>query len=140
MFFKDSSFIKSLYKVIDALGFSCITFFTYAPKSFKSYFVLNFLKLDDFMFSTKTVSNIFQTCLKGFKLKKLVVEPKTAQLVEPNEEPINPPTQPVNPPAQLVNGWKKHSFSFRTVVQPIKVRTVTNRNPTITYQLLNVND
>ena len=28
----------------------------------------------------------FQTCLKGFKLKKLVVEPKTAQLVEPDEQ------------------------------------------------------
>ena len=28
----------------------------------------------------------FQTCLKGFKLKKLVVEPKTAQPVEPNAQ------------------------------------------------------
>ena len=84
----------------------------------------------------KYFSNLF----KSFKLKKLVVEPKTAQLVEPNEKPIDPPTQSVDPSAQLVNWWKKHSFSFRTVVQPIKVRTVTNRNPTITYQLLNVND
>ena len=41
--FQDPSFIKSLYKVVGALGFSCITFFTYAPKSSKSYFVLNIL-------------------------------------------------------------------------------------------------
>ena len=34
--------------------------------------------------------NVFQTCLKGFKLKKLVVEPKTAQPVEPDEEPVDP--------------------------------------------------
>ena len=34
------------------------------------------------------MSNVFQTCLKGFKLKKLVVEPKTTQLVEPDEEPV----------------------------------------------------
>ena len=32
------------------------------------------------------MSNIFQTCLKGFKLEKLVVEPKTAQPVKPDEE------------------------------------------------------
>ena len=33
--------------------------------------------------------NAFQTCLKGFKLKKMVIEAKTAQLVELDEEPIN---------------------------------------------------
>ena len=88
--FQDLSFIRSLYKVVGVLGFSCITFFTYIPKSSKSYFVLNILKLDDFMFSTQTLcQNVFQTCLKGFKLKKLDVEPKTAQLVEPDEEPID---------------------------------------------------
>ena len=43
--FQDSSFIKSLCKVVGVLGFSCITFFTYAPKSSKSYFVLNILKI-----------------------------------------------------------------------------------------------
>ena len=36
------------------------------------------------------MSNIFQTCLKGFKLKKLVVELKKTQPVEPNEGLINP--------------------------------------------------
>ena len=40
--FQDPSFIRSLCKVVGALGFSCITFFTYAPKSFKSYFILIF--------------------------------------------------------------------------------------------------
>ena len=34
--------------------------------------------------------NDFQTCLKSLKLKKLVVEPKTAQLVEPDEESVDP--------------------------------------------------
>ena len=42
--FQNPSFIKSLCKVVGRLGFSCITFFTYAPKSSKSYFVLNILK------------------------------------------------------------------------------------------------
>ena len=42
------------------------------------------------MFSTKTLCRMFfQTCLKGFKLKKLVVEPKKAQLVEPDKEPVD---------------------------------------------------
>ena len=77
--FQDPIFIRSLYKVVGALVFLYIIFFTYAPKSSKSYFILNFLKLDDFLFSTKTLCQMFsKTCLKGFKLKKLGVEPKTA--------------------------------------------------------------
>ena len=43
--FQDPSFIRSLCKVVRALGFSRITFFTYAPKSSKSYFVLNILRM-----------------------------------------------------------------------------------------------
>ena len=35
------------------------------------------------------MSNVFQAYLKGFKLKMIIVEPKTAQLVEPNEELVN---------------------------------------------------
>ena len=31
----------------------------------------------------------FKLVLKGFKSKKLVVEPKNAQLVEPGEEPVD---------------------------------------------------
>ena len=57
--FQDPSFIRSFCKVVGALEFSCIAFFTYAPKSSKSYFVLNILKLDDFMFSTKTLCKMF---------------------------------------------------------------------------------
>ena len=34
--------------------------------------------------------NVFQTCLKGFKLKKLVVEPKMTQPIESDEEPVDP--------------------------------------------------
>ena len=47
---KDKSFsrpklLKSLCKVVGALGFPCIIFLTYAPKSSKSYFVLNIFKI-----------------------------------------------------------------------------------------------
>ena len=59
--FQHLSFIRSLYKVVGPLSFSCITFFIYAPKLSKSYFILNYLKLDNFMFSTKT---LFQILLK----------------------------------------------------------------------------
>ena len=44
-----------VYKVVGALGLSCITLLIYVPKSFKNNFVWNPLKLDDFMFSTKTL-------------------------------------------------------------------------------------
>ena len=43
--FQDPNFIRSLCKVVGALGFSYITFFTYAPKSSKNYFVLNILRI-----------------------------------------------------------------------------------------------
>ena len=43
--FQDPSFIRSLCKIVGALGFPCITFFTYATKSSKSYFVLNIFKI-----------------------------------------------------------------------------------------------
>ena len=36
------------------------------------------------------MSNVFQTCLKDFKLKKLVVEQKTTQPFELNEELVDP--------------------------------------------------
>ena len=57
--FQDPSFIRSICKVVGVLGFSCITFFIYAPKSSNSYFVLNILKFNDFMFSTKTLCQMF---------------------------------------------------------------------------------
>ena len=43
--FQDQSFIRSLCKVIGALGLSCISFFIYAPKSSKSNIVLNILRI-----------------------------------------------------------------------------------------------
>ena len=35
------------------------------------------------------MSNAFQTCLKGFKLKIMVVEQKMSQLVESNEKLVD---------------------------------------------------
>ena len=35
------------------------------------------------------MSNVLQSCLKGFKLKKMVVELKTAQPVESDEELVD---------------------------------------------------
>ena len=43
--FQDQSFLRSLYKVVGALGLSCISFFIYAPKSSKSNIVLNILRI-----------------------------------------------------------------------------------------------
>ena len=43
------------------------------------------------MFSTKTFCQMFfELVLKGFKLKKLVVDKKRAQLIELDEEPVDP--------------------------------------------------
>ena len=42
---QDQSFIRSLCKVVGALGLSCISFFIYAPKSSKSNIVLNILRV-----------------------------------------------------------------------------------------------
>ena len=44
-FFQDQSFLRSLCKVVGALGLSCISFFIYAPKSSKSNNVLNIFKI-----------------------------------------------------------------------------------------------
>ena len=71
--------------------------------------------------------NVFQTCLKGFKLKKLVVEPKTTQPVEPDEElidrklnrsrsgstPSSTDRGPGRPPAQSVKGAKNFFFLLK---------------------------
>ena len=57
--FQDLSFIRSLCKVVGALGLSCITLLIYVPKSSKSNFVFNPLKLDDFMFSIKILCQMF---------------------------------------------------------------------------------
>ena len=138
--------------VVGALGFSCITFFTYALKSSKSYFVLNIFKIGWFhVFNWNLVSNDFQTYLKGFKLKILVVKSKTTQLVEPNEESVDlhlnqsrsrltPKSTDRGlgrPPAQMVEVWVNPQLNWsrsgstpnwidrgpgRPLTQPIKVR------------------
>ena len=43
--FQDPNFIKSLCKVVGALGLSCISLFIYVPKSSKSNIVLNILRI-----------------------------------------------------------------------------------------------
>ena len=43
--FQDRSLIRSLCKVVGALGLSCISFFIYAPKSSKSNIVLIILRI-----------------------------------------------------------------------------------------------
>ena len=40
-------------------------------------------------FQLKPYVKYFSTYLKGFKLKKLVVEPKMAQPIEPNEQSVD---------------------------------------------------
>ena len=65
-------------------------------------------------FQLKPYVHAFQSCLKDFKLKKMVVEPKRTQLVESNEEPID---------------WfgstgrrvQKPSLFSKILIQPIKV-------------------
>ena len=65
--FQDPSFIRSICKVVGALGFSCITFFIYAPKSSKSNIVLNILRIEWFyIFNQNLILNDFQTCVKRF--------------------------------------------------------------------------
>ena len=76
------------------------------------------------MFSTKTLCQMFfQTCLKDFKLKKLVVEPY--------EEPIDP---------QL--NWSRVQKKFLFLPERLfnRSRLRSGRGPTITYQTLNAND
>ena len=53
-------------------------------------------------------------CLNGFKLKMMVVEPKTTQPIELDEEPVNL----LSSTGRRV---QKSSLSSRTLVQPIKV-------------------
>ena len=43
--FQDQSFIRSLCKVVGALGLSCISFFIYTLKSSKSNIILNILRI-----------------------------------------------------------------------------------------------
>ena len=55
----------------------------------------------------------FELVLKGFKLKKLVVDKKTAQPIELDEELIDPQLN-------QSSGAKKNLLYSRMVVQPVK--------------------
>ena len=66
------------------------------------------------------MSNVFQTCLKGFKLKMMVVEPKPTQPVEPNEEPVNQ----FSSTDRMV---QKPALSFKTLVQQVEVQLKSNQ-------------
>ena len=70
------------------------------------------------MFLTKTSCQMFfKLVLKCFKLKKLVVEQKTAQSVDPQ---LNR-SRSESTPSSTGRGCKKLSLSSRMVVQPVKV-------------------
>ena len=57
--FQDLSFIRSLCKVVGALGFFMHYIIYLCTKIIQELFHLNPLKLDDFMFSTKTLCQMF---------------------------------------------------------------------------------
>ena len=78
------------------------------------------------------MSNAFQFCLKGFKLKMMVVESKIAQLVESNEEPVYLFSS-------IDQKMQKLSLSSRTLIQPIEFQSRGGQGPMVTYQELNVN-
>ena len=83
-------------------------------KIIQKLFCFKYFKIEWFpVFNENLVWNVLQTCLKGFKLKKLVVEPKTAQPIELDEELIDPQLN-------QSSGAKKNLLYSRMVVQPVK--------------------
>ena len=78
------------------------------------------------------MSNTFQSCLKGFKLTRIVVEPNTTQSVEPDEELVDLFSS-------SGRGVQKPSLSSRMFVQSIEVQSRGNQGPTVTYHALNAN-
>ena len=83
------------------------------------------------------MSNAFQTCLKGFKLKIIVVEQKMTQSVESNEKLVD---------LFSLLGWKvqKPYLSSRMLIRSIKVelhpveyQSRGSQGPMVTYHTLN---
>ena len=76
------------------------------------------------MLSTETLCQMFFQLFKNvLSWKNWFFEQKTAQPVEPNEEPIDLQLNWLRSgltPSSTGRGWKK-TLSFRTVVQPVKV-------------------
>ena len=97
------------------------------------------------------MSNVFQSCLKGFKLKKMVVELKTTQPVEPDEESVELDEEPIDLFNSIGQGVQKPSLFSRMLVQPVKVQpqlvefqsrrqSKGSQGPTTTCHTLNAND
>ena len=64
--FQDPSFIRFLCKVVGALGFSCITLFTYAPKSSNIFFFKYFKNWMISCFQLKPCVKCFSNLFKRF--------------------------------------------------------------------------
>ena len=146
--FQDLSFIRSLCKVVSALRFSCITLFTYAPKSSNNYFVLNILKLDDFMFLTKTLCQMFYKLVSKVLSWKswLLSQKRLNRLNRMRNQLISSSTS--QPPPQPIKGCKKNLLSLLerlfnqsrlnlnrlTPPQLIEVRSKGGRGPMVTVK------
>ena len=81
------------------------------------------------------MSNIFQTFLKGFKLKKLVVEPKTAQPVKP----IEGAKKFLFLLERLFNWSRLNLNRSRSGQGPVEVQLRGGRGRMVTCQALNAN-
>ena len=78
------------------------------------------------------MSNVFQTYLKGLKLKKIIVELKTAQSVKLDEELVDL----FKSTGRMV---QKSSISSRTLIQSVDDQLRGGRSPTVTNHALNTN-
>ena len=78
------------------------------------------------------MSNVFQTYLKGLKLKKIVVELKTTQSVKLDEESVDL----FKSTGRMV---QKSSISSRTLVQLVDDQLKGGWSPTVTNHALNAN-
>ena len=88
------------------------------------------------MFSTKTFCQMFfELVLKGFKLKKLVVDKKRAQLIELDEEPVD---YQLNQSRGAKNLLFLSKWLFNRMRNQL-THTSIGRSPTVTCQTLNAN-
>ena len=127
--FQNLNFIGSLGKVVDALGILCITLLLYAPKSFKSNFALNPLKLDDFMFSIETLCQMFsKLVLKVLSWKWWLLSQKQLNL-------LNQMRNWSTCLAQSIEGCK-NLFSHQ---ECLLNWSRSGQGPTVTCQALNAN-
>ena len=92
------------------------------------------------------MANFFQTCLKGFKLNKMIVEPKIAWPVNESAQLVELAKESIDLFAQLVEGCKKKILSSRMFVRPVEVKphmieyqSRGDQGLTITYYALNAN-